>query len=217
MDKETVIQKITETGLVAVVRADSGDKAKRIAEACLKGGVPAIEITFTVPKAHRVIEALADSFPPEEIILGAGTVLDPETARIALLSGAQYIVSPHFDAETVRLCNRYRVAAMPGIMSVREAILAMEAGADILKVFPADLSGPQILRDFHGPLPHAKMMPTGNVNQTNVAEWIRAGAVAVGVGSELVGGAKTGDYAAITKAAREFRALITEARQAGKK
>ncbi len=216
MDKETVITRITETGLVAVVRADSGDKAKRIAEACLNGGVPAIEITFTVPKAHRVIEELAEAFSEEEIILGAGTVLDPETARIALLSGAQYIVSPHFDAETVRLCNRYRVAAMPGIMSVREAILAMEAGADILKVFPADIFGPAIIRGFRGPLPHAKMMPTGNVNQANVADWIRAGAVAVGVGSELVGGAKTGDYAAITAAAREFRGLIAAARQAGK-
>lgn len=212
MDKETVSQKITATGVVAVVRADSGDKAKRIAEACLKGGVSAIEITFTVPKAHRVIEALADEFPPGEILLGAGTVLDPETARIALLSGAQYIISPHFDAEIIRCCNRYRVLAMPGIMGVKDAILAMEAGADILKVFPGDLFGPKIIRDLHGPLPYAKMIPTGNVNQSNVAEWIKAGAVAVGVGSELVGGAKTGNYAAITAAAKEFRELIAQAR-----
>jgi 2-dehydro-3-deoxyphosphogluconate aldolase/(4S)-4-hydroxy-2-oxoglutarate aldolase len=216
MDKETVIQRITETGVVAVVRTDSGDKAKRIAEACLKGGVSAIEITFTVPKAHRVIEELADSFPLGEIILGAGTVLDPQTARIAMLSGARYIVSPHFDAEIIRFCNRYRVLAMPGVMSVKEAIRAMESGADILKIFPGDLFGPKIIRDFHGPLPYAKMMPTGNVNKSNVADWIQAGAIAVGIGSELVGGAKTGNYAAITNAAKVFRGLIAGARQSRK-
>ncbi len=212
MDKETVISSIIGSGVIAVVRADSGDTARRIAEACLEGGVSAIEITFTVPRAHRVIEELAATFSPDEIVLGAGTVLDPETARIALLSGAQYIVSPYFDPETIRLCNRYRTVAMPGVMSVREAVLAMEAGADILKVFPGDLFGPQVIRDFRGPLPHAKMIPTGNVNTANIGEWIRAGAVAAGVGSDLVGGAKSGDYAAVTRAAGNFRDLVEQAR-----
>lgn len=212
MRKEQITERICSDGLVAVIRAESFEKAFRIADACIEGGVPAIEVTFTVPKAHRVIEKLADKYSNGEIFIGAGTVLDSETARIALLSGAQYIVSPAFDEETVRLCNRYRVLSIPGIMSIKEATAAMEAGADILKVFPGDLFGPQIIKDIHGPLPHARMMPTGNITLGNAGEWIKAGAVAVGVGSAMVGGAKTGDYALITKRAREFKKVIAEAR-----
>jgi 2-dehydro-3-deoxyphosphogluconate aldolase/(4S)-4-hydroxy-2-oxoglutarate aldolase len=212
MDKEKVIGKILDVGLVAVVRADSGEEARRIAEACLEGGVAALEITFTVPGAHRVIEELAAAYPNGEILLGAGTVMDSQTARIALLSGAQYIVSPYFDPDTVKLCNRYRAPAMPGVMSVREAVQAMEAGADILKVFPAGLFGPAIIRDILGPIPQARMMPTGGVSVENAGEWIAAGAVALGAGSSLVGSAKTGDYARITRTAREFLAVIARAR-----
>lgn len=212
MDKEKVIGKIRDIGLVAVVRADSGEKARRIAEACLEGGVAALEITFTVPGAHRVIEELAAAYPDGEILLGAGTVMDSQTARIALLSGAQYVVSPCFDPDTVRLCNRYRTPVMPGVMSVREAVQAMEAGADILKVFPAGLFGPAVIRDILGPIPQARMMPTGGVSVENAGEWIAAGAVALGAGSSLVGGAKTGDYARITRTAREFLAAIARAR-----
>ncbi|MGI5878859.1 MAG: bifunctional 2-keto-4-hydroxyglutarate aldolase/2-keto-3-deoxy-6-phosphogluconate aldolase [Christensenellales bacterium] len=212
MDREKIIQRICDIGLVAVVRAESGDMARRIAEACLEGGVAALEITFTVPGAHRVIESLAGAYPNGEILLGAGTVLDPETARIALLSGAQFIVSPYFDPDTVRLCNRYRAPVMPGVMSVREAVQAMEAGADILKVFPAGLFGPAIVRDLMGPLPQAKLMPTGGVSVGNAKDWIRAGAVALGAGGALVDGAKTGDYGKITRTAREFLAEIAAAR-----
>ena len=138
--------------------------------------------------------------------------MDAATARIAMLSGAQYIVSPYFDPETVKMCNRYRVAVMPGIMSVREGVMAMEAGADILKVFPGDLFGPKIIKEIRGPIPYAKMMPTGGVNADNVGEWIKAGAVAVGAGSSLTAGAKTGDYAAITETAKKFVANIKAAR-----
>lgn len=214
MDKEKVIQKITDIGLVAVVRADSGEKARRIADACLEGGVAALEITFTVPGAHRVIEELAAAYPGGEILLGAGTVMDSETARIALLSGAQYIVSPYFDPDTVRLCNRYRAPVMPGVMSVREAVQAMEAGADILKVFPAGLFGPAVIRDLLGPIPQAKLMPTGGVSVGNAKDWIAAGAVALGAGSSLVGGAGAGDYQKITDTARAFLAAIAQARKA---
>ncbi|NLA77869.1 MAG: bifunctional 2-keto-4-hydroxyglutarate aldolase/2-keto-3-deoxy-6-phosphogluconate aldolase, partial [Clostridiales bacterium] len=143
MEKELVIRKIQEAGIVAVVRAGSADEAQRITDACIEGGVAAIELTFTVPGAHRVIEELAKKYTSEQIILGAGSVLDAPTARIAMLSGAEYIVSPYLDLETVKMCNRYRVPVMPGIMSVREAVMAMEAGADILKVFPGDLFGPK--------------------------------------------------------------------------
>ncbi len=212
MDKETVLGKIQQAGLVAVVRADGPDQAKRIAEACMKGGVAALEITFTVKGADKVIEDLAKEYTKGELILGAGTVLDPETARIAILSGAQYIISPSFNPDSARLCNRYRVAYMPGVMTPREAIEAMEAGADILKVFPANLFGPNIIKSFLGPLPQAKLMPTGGVSADNAAEWIKAGAVALGAGSELIKGAKTGDYDAIVKEAQRYVAAIQAAR-----
>ena len=145
MKKEQIITRIRDTGLVAVVRAENEEKALRITEACLEGGVPAIEITFTVPGAHKVIEKLASRFTDEQIILGAGTVLDPETARTAILSGAKFVVSPSLNVQTVKLCNRYRIACMPGAMTVREVVECLEVGADIIKVFPGELFGPQLL------------------------------------------------------------------------
>ena len=212
MDKEQILTRIQDCGIVAVVRAETTDEAERIVDACMEGGVAAIELTFTVPHADKVIEALAKKYSPEDIILGAGTVMDAPTARIAMLSGANYIVSPYFDADTVKMCNRYRTAVMPGVMTVREAVMAMEAGADILKVFPGDLYGPKIIKDIKGPIPYAKMMPTGGVTAENVGEWIKAGAVAVGAGGSLTAGAKSGNYALITEIAKKFVANIKEAR-----
>ena len=208
MQKEQIIQGIKDGGLVAVVRAENSEQAIRITEACIEGGVAAIELTFTVPFAHEVIETLAKRYTHDEIILGAGTVLDPETARIAMLSGAQFIVSPYFSEELVRFCNRYRCPVMPGVMTVTEAIRAMEAGADILKVFPGELSGPRFIRAIHGPLPHARIMPTGGVNVDNAAEWIRAGAVALGAGSALT----KGTHEEIVARAKAFLHNIREAR-----
>lgn len=212
MDKEKILTRISDAGIVAVVRAENAETAMRITDACIEGGVAAIELTFTVPGAHRVIEELAKRYTPDEIILGAGTVLDPETARIAILSGAQYLVSPYFNLETVKLCNRYRLPCMPGAMTIKEVVEAMEAGADIIKVFPGEAFGPKIIKAIKGPIPHAKMMPTGGVDVNNVGEWIKAGAWAVGAGSSLTAGAKTGEYEKITKTAREFIAKIKEAR-----
>ncbi|HEX8559767.1 MAG TPA: bifunctional 2-keto-4-hydroxyglutarate aldolase/2-keto-3-deoxy-6-phosphogluconate aldolase [Pyrinomonadaceae bacterium] len=210
--KLELLRRITDAGLVAVVRAETADAATRTADAVLEGGCPAVEMTFTVPGAHRVIEALAARYKPSELILGAGTVLDPETARIAILSGASYVVAPSLNAETVRLCNRYQVPVMPGAMTVREVVEAMEAGADVVKLFPGEAFGPAIIRAIRGPLPQAPLMPTGGVDLSNVAEWIRAGAVAVGAGGSLTGGAKTGDFASVTRAARDFIERIREAR-----
>ncbi len=212
MDKEKVLTKLTDAGLVAVVRANSADEAIRISDACLEGGCPSIELTFTVPGAHKVIEELAKRYSKGEMLLGAGTVLDSETARIAILSGANYVVSPGFNLEAAKLCNRYRIPYMPGCMTITEVLTAMEAGADIVKIFPADLFGSKIIKDIKGPLPHAKMMPTGGVEVSNVHEWIKAGAVAVGAGSSLTAGAKTGDYTKITATAKKFIAKIKEAR-----
>ena len=212
MDKEKVITRITDVGVVAVVRAENSEKAIRIVDACIEGGIPAIELTFTVPKAHKVIEDLAAKYSSDEIILGAGTVMDSETARIAMLSGAEYIVSPYFDLETVKTCNRYRVPCMPGAMTIKEVVAAMEAGADIVKIFPGDLFGPKIIKDIKGPIPYAKMMPTGGVDVDNVDQWIKAGAVAVGAGSSLTAGAKTGDYKAVAETAKKFVEAVKAAR-----
>ena len=213
MNKEQIITKLTEGGLVAVVRAESSEQALKITEACVKGGVVGIEITFTVPGADQVIRDLVKVYGDGEIIIGAGTVMDPETARIAILAGAQYIVSPYLNIETVKLCNRYRVPCMPGAMSIKEVVEGMEAGADIIKIFPGDLFGPKIIKAVLGPIPYARLMPTGGVDVDNVDQWIKAGAVAVGVGSALTKGAKTGDYEAITKTAQEFIEKIKAARK----
>ncbi len=212
MNKIEVLSKIQQVGIVAVVRASSVDEAEKITDACIKGGVAAIELTFTVPHADKLIESMCRKYNSGEIIIGAGTVMDAATARIAILAGAQYIVSPYFDEETVRCCNRYGIASMPGIYTPTEAVRAMECGADILKVFPGDIAGPRFIKDIHGPMPNAVMMPSGGVDIDNVAEWIKAGAVAVGAGSSLIAGAKTGDWDKIEKTGKIFVERIKQAR-----
>jgi len=212
MMKLKVLQKIVDSGLVAVVRAESSEQAARIAEACAEGGVAAIEITFTVPSAVNVISALAQRFATDEILIGAGTVLDPETARVATLSGAQFVVSPSLNAETARLCNRYQIPYIPGASTLKEVIEGMECGADIIKVFPGETLGPSFVKAVRGPLPKASLMPTGGVSLENVGEWIQAGCVAVGVGGSLTGGAKMGDFQSISEISRQFVTRIRQAR-----
>ncbi|KOS62877.1 bifunctional 2-keto-4-hydroxyglutarate aldolase/2-keto-3-deoxy-6-phosphogluconate aldolase [Lysinibacillus agricola] len=209
--KHHTLKQITDAGLVAVVRAENIEQAKKITEAALNGGVAAIEITFTIPGATKVIEELANTFQ-SDTILGAGTVLDAETARIAILAGAKYIVSPSFSVETARLCNRYQIPYMPGVMTIEAAIQAMEYGADLLKVFPGELMGPKVIKAFKGPLPRANLMPTGGVNISNVSEWIRAGAVAVGAGGSLIGNPEVDGYDKITQTAKVFLQEIQQAR-----
>jgi 2-dehydro-3-deoxyphosphogluconate aldolase/(4S)-4-hydroxy-2-oxoglutarate aldolase len=211
LTKVEVLGKILSSGLVAVIRAESPDQAARIAEACALGGVGALEITFTVPRAAEAIEHLAREFSGR-ILVGAGTVLDPETARIAILAGAQFVVSPAVSSDTARLCNRYQVPYLPGAGTIAEVIAAMEGGADIVKVFPGEILGPAFVKAVKGPLPQAQLMPTGGVSLENVGVWIGAGAVALGVGGNLTAGAKTGDYASITRLAMQFVDKIKEAR-----
>ncbi len=214
MKKEQIISKILQSGLVAIVRTDTVDKARRIADACLEGGVAAIELTFTTPGAHKVIEELVAKYPDGDILIGAGTVLDPETARVAMTSGAQFIVAPSLNVDTVKFCNRYRVPVMPGCMTVRECVEALELGVDVIKLFPSDILGYKAIKAINAPLPQAQIMPTGGVSADNVAEFIKAGAVAVAVGGNLVAGAKTGDYQSITDYAKLMTQKITEARAA---
>ncbi len=205
--------RIVESGLIVIVRADSPEQAVRIAEATLSGGASAIEITYTVPGATEVIKQLVDTYRGKDLIIGAGTVLDPETARMAILAGAQFIVGPNFNPDTVRMCNRYQIPVMPGVTTLNEAVRALEAGADILKFFPGSEFSPSVIKAIRGPLPYAPLMPTGGVNLDNVGEWIRNGSVAVGVGGSLTAGAKSGDYQGITSLTKQYVAKIREARR----
>jgi 2-dehydro-3-deoxyphosphogluconate aldolase / (4S)-4-hydroxy-2-oxoglutarate aldolase len=210
--KLQVLSRITESGLVAIVRAENSQNATRIVEACADGGATAIEVTFTVPGAAAVIEDLVKRSAARDIAIGAGTVLDPETARIAILAGARFIVSPALNIETARLCNRYQIPYLPGAGTIGEILAAMESGADIVKIFPGEALGPAFVRAARSPLPQASLMPTGGVTIDNAVEWIAAGCVALGVGGSLTAGAKTGDFKAVTDLTRRFIGAIQQAR-----
>lgn len=206
------LKRIVDCGIIAVVRAESADQALKIAEACKAGGIQAIEITMTVPGAVDVIKELVKAYPGKEILVGAGTVLDPETARACILAGAEFIVSPNLNPDTIKLTHRYGKIIMPGTYTITEITKAMELGADVVKFFPGSLGGPAAIKAIRGPLPHVPFCPTGGVSLDNVSDWIKAGAVAVGVGGQLTKGAKTGDYESITAKAKEFIALIKAVR-----
>lgn len=212
MEKLDDLQRIVDRGIVAVVRAENAEKALAVAEAIKAAGIDIIEITLTVPGCMDVIRELARAYSGKEVLIGAGTVLDPETARTALLCGAEFVVSPHLNPETVRLCNRYQKVCIPGAMSVTEVVQAMECGADIVKVFPGSVLGVEFVKAVKAPLPQAPLLPTGGVSLDNVGAWLKAGCVAVGVGGELTKGAKTGDYAQVTATAEAFMERIREAR-----
>lgn len=213
MNKIDILKRITDVGVVAVVRAESPEAAVLVSEACIQGGIPAIEVTFTVPDATSVIRSLVGRFSPKDLLVGAGTVLDAQTARAAILAGAQFVVGPNFDPETARLCGRYQIPYLPGCATVTEIVRAMEAGCDILKLFPGSAFGPSYVKAVKGPLPQVNLMPTGGVSLENVADWVKAGVVAVGVGGELTAPAKKGDYEAVAQNARDFVAAVAAARK----
>lgn len=213
MQKLNYLNKIVASGLVVVIRAESADQACRIAEACAEAGVTAMEVTFTVAGAVEAIAELAKRHSSGDILIGAGTVLDPETARHALLAGAQFIVSPSCSAEVARMCRRYQVPYLPGAGTSQEVVNALEDGADIVKLFPGEALGPSFVKALRGPLPQAPLMPTGGVSAENAADWIKAGCVALGVGGNLTRGARTGDYQSITRLARQLLDNIRSARQ----
>lgn len=220
MKKLRVLQQTVEAGVVAVLRADSPEEVAEMARRAIKGGIKAIEITMTVPFALRAIEQLSkeysssvDKDADNYAIIGVGTVLDPETARAAILAGAEFVVSPTFSADTIKLCNRYAIPIMPGTMTVLEVQSALEMGVDIVKLFPGNLFSPSVIPSIKGPLPQANIMPTGGVSLDNLKDWIKAGAVAVGIGSDLTKDAvKTGDFSLIEKKAAAYVAALHEAR-----
>jgi 2-dehydro-3-deoxyphosphogluconate aldolase/(4S)-4-hydroxy-2-oxoglutarate aldolase len=205
---------------VAVLRADSPEEVAEMGRRAIKGGIKAIEITMTVPFALQAIEQLSkeysSSVSPDAdnfAIIGVGTVLDPETARAAILAGAEYVVSPALNPDTIKLCNRYAVPILPGTMTIHEIQSALELGVDIVKLFPGNLYSPSVIPSIKGPLPQANVMPTGGVSLDNLKDWIKAGAVAVGIGSDLTKDAvKTGDFSLIEQKAAAYIAAYREAK-----
>ena len=199
LKKSKILKKITDIGIVAVVRSETIEEGIRISKACVKGGIPAIEVTYTVPGATEGIKALKEQFTSNELVIGAGTVLDAATARIAILAGSEFIVSPAFDEETAKLCNLYQVPYMPGCMTITEITKAMQYGADIVKLFPGSAFGPSFVKAVKAPLPQANIMPTGGVSLENIDEWFKNGVVAVGAGGKLASGSSE-DIIATAKA-----------------
>lgn len=201
MKKYEVMKSLIDLGIVAVIRGKSADVLKQTISAIKAGGINAIEITTTVPNADLLIGELAND---EDVIVGAGTVLDAITARICIMRGAKFIVSPSFSAEVAKVCNLYDVLYVPGVATPQEITLAMQAGCSLLKLFPSSAFSPSIIKDLQGPFPQASFMPTGGISLENVGEWIKAGASLVGVGGVLTKGAKTGDYKNVEDVARQF-------------
>jgi 2-dehydro-3-deoxyphosphogluconate aldolase/(4S)-4-hydroxy-2-oxoglutarate aldolase len=205
---------IIKAGVVPVVRAATADQALKAIEAIYKGGVRAAEVTMTVPGAIRVLEKVADDFG-DRIVLGAGTVLDPETARACMLAGAEFFVTPNLRISTVEMCKRYSKVICPGALTPTEVVTAWEHGADVIKIFPADsVGGPKYIKALKAPLPHIEMIPTGGVSVETAGSFLKAGACAVAVGGELVNAKllQEGKYDAIEQRARDILAAVEAAR-----
>jgi 2-dehydro-3-deoxyphosphogluconate aldolase/(4S)-4-hydroxy-2-oxoglutarate aldolase len=205
---------IIKAGVVPVVRAATADQALKAIEAMYKGGVRAAEVTMTVPGAIRVLEKVADEFG-DRIVLGAGTVLDPETARACMLAGAEFFVTPNLRLSTIEICKRYSKVICPGALTPTEVVTAWESGADVIKIFPADsVGGPKYIKALKAPLPHIEMIPTGGVSVETAGAFLKAGACAVAVGGELVNAKllQEGKYDAIEQRARDILAAVERAR-----
>ncbi|MCH2611520.1 MAG: bifunctional 2-keto-4-hydroxyglutarate aldolase/2-keto-3-deoxy-6-phosphogluconate aldolase [Pirellulales bacterium] len=209
MSSHENLQRVLDSGIVAVIRADSGETLADVAEALLAGGVEVMEVTFTVPDAVEVIKEVKRRIG-DRILLGAGTVLDSETARTAILAGAEFIVSPSTDVKVIEMCKRYDKIVTPGVFTPTEVVTAWQAGADIVKVFPADIGGPSHLKALKGPLPQVKIMPTGGVDLTTAEDFLKAGACALGVGGALgeKDAVERGDMDRITSLAKQYVEIV---------
>ena len=217
MNKTQVISQIRKIGIVPVIRADSEDEARQLIEAIFEGGISIFEVTMTVPNAVLLIKTLVADFA-EKAIIGAGTVLDAATARNCLAAGAKFIVSPVLKLDVIEICRRENVAVFPGALTPTEIVAAWQAGADAVKIFPANaVGGASFLKAIKTPLPNIELMPTGGVTLATIGDFIRAGAIAVGVGSDLadVRAIRAGESEKITKAARAFVKAVNEARLSG--
>lgn len=200
-----MLQRLKKSGVVAVIRGETKEEAIKASHAVVAGGIKGIELTFTVPKADQVINELVLEYKEDaSVVVGAGTVLDPVTARIAIMAGAEYVVSPCFNKETAEMCNLYQVPYLPGCMTITEMQEALKAGVDIIKVFPGNMFGSQAISAFKAPMPYVNIMPTGGVNLSNLEEWFKAGAICVGVGGNLLAGVKTGNFPEVTRTATQY-------------
>lgn len=211
MKRVEILTRLEAAGVIAVVRGKSKEEAIQASHAIVKGGMKGLELTFTVPQADQVIAELVEHYQDNpEVVVGAGTVLDAVTARLAIMAGAEYIVSPSFDKETAELCNLYQVPYLPGCMTITEMKEALKSGADIIKLFPGSAYGPSIISAFKAPMPQLNIMPTGGVSLDNMADWFAAGVVAVGVGGNLLAPAATGDFEKVTEVAKQYAARYAE-------
>jgi 2-dehydro-3-deoxyphosphogluconate aldolase/(4S)-4-hydroxy-2-oxoglutarate aldolase len=214
MTKQSILSFIMDIGIVPVVRTDSAENAVKAVEAIYRGGIRAAEITMTVPGAIKALEKVADALG-DKIVLGAGTVLDPETARACMLAGAQFFVTPSTKLSTIEICRRYSKPIMSGALTPTEVLTAWEAGSDVVKVFPCgNLGGPKYIKALKGPFPQIELIPTGGVNLDTAGEFLKAGACAVAVGGELVDAKsiKEGRFEVIEERARQYLAVIAKAR-----
>ena len=213
MRKEEVLQALREIGLVPVLRAESVEKAMALATAIADGGVTVLEITMTVPGAMKVMRRLAEERP--DILIGAGTVLDAETARMCILEGAKFVVSPALNLATIEMCHRYSIAVLPGALTPTEIVTAWQAGADVVKIFPASaMGGAKYLKTLKAPLPQIEMIPTGGVSLATAKEFLESGAFALGVGADLVDAKAMADGKPeiVTESARKYLAIVKEVR-----
>ncbi len=213
MRKEEIVAKLREIGLVPVLRAESEEQALGIASAIAAGGVTVLEITMTVPGAIRVMSRLTKERP--DILIGAGTVLDAETARMCMLEGAQFVVSPALNLKTIEMCHRYSIPVLPGALTPTEVVTAWQAGADVIKVFPASaLGGAKYLKSLKAPLPQVEMIPTGGVSLATAKEFLEAGSFALGVGADLVDtkAMSEGKPEKITESAKKYLEIVREFR-----
>lgn len=204
-DATNLIDTLTSKGIVAVIRGDSAEEVLKTVEAVIKGGISAIELTYTVPDATSIINTLNETYQKDEaVIIGAGTVTSEEDATAAISAGAKFIVSPTFSEDVARVCREYSVPYMPGCVTPTEVERAMKSGASIVKLFPGSLVGPKYITALKGPFPDLKIMPTGGVSLENMSEWFASGAVMVGTGSNLTKPAQTGEYQKVTELAQEY-------------
>jgi 2-dehydro-3-deoxyphosphogluconate aldolase / (4S)-4-hydroxy-2-oxoglutarate aldolase len=212
--KDEVLAQLRQTGVVAVLRTENPTDLVAVAKALGAGGVKFIEITMTIPGALGIIQEATTHLRDQGVFIGAGTVLDASTARAVILAGAQFVVGPVFDLETVRLCNSYGVAVMPGALTPSEVFQAWKAGADVVKIFPGDIGGPGYLKTLKEPLPQVELLPTKGIDFNTASAYIKAGAIAVGTGSALVNKALIAakDYARITANAEKFIQIVREAK-----
>lgn len=214
LTKFEVLETIVRTGALLIARLDSADEAYRVSEAAIEGGIRAVEVPLTVPGALGVIERLADKYGDQGIVIGAGTVLDAEAAFASISAGARLLVSPQFNPKMIAAGNRYQAVTASGAFTPTEVVNTLEAGADIIKLFPAELGGPSYVKTILAPLPQAPIMPSGGVTPANVGAWFDAGVTAVGVGSFVTKAAQNdGDYGLVVRAAQTFIAAIDEARR----